>query len=425
MNLSETFRLALGGIGSGKSAVGAVMVASDAFNDPGSVSMVVAPTYNMLQAATLPALMEWIPKEAIVSFNRAEWRMELFNGSVIWFRNASQPDNLRGPNVKKMWIDEGALIKKEAWQILIGRARLPGANVTVTTTPKGKNWLWETFVRDRTADHALVRMPTKENRKHLRPGFIESLGYTGKFAEQELNGAFVNFEGLVYDQFDRERHVFSAKQAQDWLQQGKFVGFVAGVDWGYSHAGAMLVDGVDYDGRTYQIEEHYQRRLFVAPTDVGQDSWLQRAVDIALRYPGIRFYCDPSGAANVEMLADAVLQATGRCDADGNQNSVFKAANAVDTGISEVSSRLALRGDGTYGAYYSEACPNTIAEFESYHYKEGTNGNAGRAIVKEGDDAMDADRYKKMGLRTGVQQVIERYVYTPDQIIEQWGGYYQ
>jgi len=85
-------------------------------------------------------------------YNKTEKTIEFFaDGSdeptaFLQFRTAEDPQSLRGAGLDILWIDESAFIRtKEAWDVI--RPSL-GDNlgiVITTTTPRGKNWVWEEF----------------------------------------------------------------------------------------------------------------------------------------------------------------------------------------------------------------------------------------------------------------------------------------
>ena len=67
----------------------------------------------------------------------------LANGTVISCKSADQYDNLRGPNVDWLWIDEAAFVKEEAWWICQDRLAVTQGRIILTTTTDVRNWVWE------------------------------------------------------------------------------------------------------------------------------------------------------------------------------------------------------------------------------------------------------------------------------------------
>lgn len=185
--------LLLGGVGAGKSYAGAVK-ALLRFTDPQpSLGIVISPTYPMLRDATWrTAIAVWQPLIRKVVENTM--RVELVNGHEVLFRSADEPDRLRGPNASWAWIDEAALCHPDTWPITIGRLRQFGTLGTawLTTTPKGMNWLYETFVTNATDETAVHRAATWAN-PFVDEAFTQSLRsqYSGDFARQELEAEWV------------------------------------------------------------------------------------------------------------------------------------------------------------------------------------------------------------------------------------------
>jgi predicted phage terminase large subunit-like protein len=162
---------------------------------------VVAPTYPMLRDATLRSFADLCQayRPALVErFNRSEMAMRLTNGTTVLFRSSDDPDRLRGPNLGWFWLDEAALMTEETWLIMIGRLREHPGRAWVTSTPRGKNWLYHTFSRDGGRYH-IIRSSTRDN-AFLPAAFVQSLqeSYTSEWLRQEVEGEFVDPAGALF-----------------------------------------------------------------------------------------------------------------------------------------------------------------------------------------------------------------------------------
>lgn len=204
-------RLFVGGLGSGKTYAGVVEVLRQ---PPGSYGMVLAPTYPMLRDATLRTFLE-LAGELVADFHRSEMRVKLTDGKTILFRSAEKPDRLRGPNLGWFWLDEAALMPQEVWLIMLGRLREHPGRAWATTTPRGKNWLYEAFLNP---DHAVIRSSTRQN-IYLPQTFVSTLeqAYTSEWQRQEIEGEFVDPAGAL---FRREwfRVVDTAPEGLWWVR---------------------------------------------------------------------------------------------------------------------------------------------------------------------------------------------------------------
>jgi PBSX family phage terminase large subunit len=359
----DRFTAFIGGIGSGKSWAGAVKALIRSAAEP-SVGLVIAPTYPMLRDATWRSYQE-ICGDAITSYNRSEFTARIGNAEVL-FRSADNPDRLRGPNIDWAHIDEAALCPPDTWNVVIGRLRGHGkaGPCWITSTPKGRNWLYAILPQ-----LTLFRAHTRDN-THLAPEFITSLeaAYTGLFARQELEGEFVGFEGLVYEEFSREVHVQE--------RQGPWAQVILGCDEGYTNPAVILVVGIDSDGRAHVITEFYRRRALQAEV-------IAEAKRLAFESRADYLFVDPSAAGLIADMQFAGLAAN-------------PAPNAVLDGIQVVKAALAVQGDGRPRLTVSPSCANLIAEFESYCWRESKGGLRDEP-TKENDHAMDALRYALVG----------------------------
>jgi PBSX family phage terminase large subunit len=371
-----------GGIGSGKSIAGAVRALSAGLGAIGgqkvqtpNVGMVTAPTYPMLRDSTLRTFRE-IAGEFIAEYQKSENIATLVNGSEVLFRSADEADRLRGPNITYWWGDEAAYYSADVWRVMIGRLRQFGQQgyAWVTTTPKGRNWLYREFVQQQRDDYAIFNVRTAQN-PFLEAAFVDSLqaAYTGDFARQELEGDFVAFEGLIYPEFSRDVHMTTDAG-------GNYPQYIAGVDWGYANPGVILVFGVDGDGRMTLVREEYQRQRRI-------EEWAVLARSLHDTFRIHTFYCDPSEPDFISAFKAAGLNAE-------------QADNEVLPGIQAVKNRLVLQGDGRPRLRLSAGAVNTAVEFEQYAWAENRDG-VRDAPKKVNDHALDALRYACMGMDRG------------------------
>jgi predicted phage terminase large subunit-like protein len=173
---------------------------------PESTGMVVAPTFRMLADSTLATFLDLTRTGGVLrSFNKSDMTAQLVNGTNILFRSADEPDRLRGVNLGWFFLDEGALCAYETWLILLARLRESPGKAWICTTPRGFDWLHETFVKAANSpDYAVVRSSTRDN-TFLPPDFIGRLEqqYTHQWQQQEIEGEFCELEGTLF-----KRHWF-------------------------------------------------------------------------------------------------------------------------------------------------------------------------------------------------------------------------
>jgi PBSX family phage terminase large subunit len=355
------------GIGAGKTVAGIIRAAANAERwNPGETGMILAPTVPALKNVILPELRKW------GFLNEWEYRgpgseepgLHAPNGARILLESADNKrkiERLRGPSIAWFWIDEAAQVPRRAWDILVGRLRTGEyRNGFITTTPKGKNWVYDRFHPnggDYSNDVANVLGVSTRANPHLPEDYREEIveEYDGRFYQQEVEGAFVGFEGLVYPWFNEETHVVSS-QPDRWDR------VVYGVDWGFSNPSVALT--IVYRGdQPVVLDEVYETRL----TD---DDLADEVLALQEEYGEGTVYCDPSEPGSIETFRRKGLDAV---DAD----------NDVTPGIKHVSGL-----EDEFRVH--EAAQNLINEFGMYQYRDGGDSDK---VRKANDHAMDALRY--------------------------------
>lgn len=166
----------------------------------GSTGMIIAPTYRMLSDATLVTFLELTRAGGVLAeFNKSDMACVLVNGTRVLLRSADDPDRLRGVNLGWFFLDEGALCTKETWLILLGRLREAPGKGWVCTTPRGFDWLYETFVQSKSANYEVINSSTREN-IFLPADFVARLEqqYTEQWQRQEIGGEFCELEGTLF-----------------------------------------------------------------------------------------------------------------------------------------------------------------------------------------------------------------------------------
>ncbi len=205
LQASEPMTAMVAGIGSGKTIAGCLKGLMATLGQPAmrapNLGMIVAPTYPMLRDSTLRVWQERCgPWQRY--FGRADMVAKMKNGSEVLFRSADDPDRLRGPSLSWVYIDEAALCDEDVWDICLGRLRQFGVmgRMWLTTTPKGRNWVWDVFEKERREGYRIIKARTADN-PYLSPEYLARLrdAYgAGLWARQELEGEFVMIEGGMF-----------------------------------------------------------------------------------------------------------------------------------------------------------------------------------------------------------------------------------
>jgi len=198
----------VGGVGSGKTAVGAWKARNLAIINAGCLGVVGAPTYAQLRDGTMREFFRWCPDEIIkrkTESTTAGLMVELINGSKILFRSFDKPANLRSLTIGWGWYDEAGFGPEEGFRVLLARIRDKRAKLRqllITTSPNGtRNWLFRKKQETDKKDPlwAWFRASSRDN-PHNPDDYVDALAgnLSARAAQQEIDGEFIGAEGLVY-----------------------------------------------------------------------------------------------------------------------------------------------------------------------------------------------------------------------------------
>lgn len=269
---------------------------------------------------------------------------------------------IRGMTAFGAYINEASLANQEVFDEIKARCSGKGARIIADTNPDHpEHWLLKDYIKSNASgimsNHFRLDDNTFLDARYVRQ--IKETTPSGMFYDRGVEGLWVSGEGVVYPDFDREKHSITAEQ----VRQLRFDRVFAGVDWGWEHWGAIVVIGVT-GKRYYVIEEHAAQHRFI-------DDWILTARDIIARHGDISFYCDPARTEHVAAFQKAGIRA-------------YLANNRVLSGIEAVAT---LMKNDLFRIVYDE-CPRFRDEIYKYIWKK----NSGEPL-KENDDVLCAIRY--------------------------------
>jgi phage terminase large subunit-like protein len=217
-----------GGRGAGKTAAGCINILWNATD--GENIMAVSPTYPIAKETTFKTFLDFAQEENRVIRSREHptpfciFRTFDRGRAEISFKSADNPDSLVGRSVSRLWFDEASLTAQESFERALGCARHRGGmgKIYATFTPRGfRHWTFERFYEliedpDRIGDKSkltffndkaylqrpntkLIHCPSSRN-PFLSEEFVPlmSQSYSNRLQLQELEGMFLEIEGLMF-----------------------------------------------------------------------------------------------------------------------------------------------------------------------------------------------------------------------------------
>ena len=147
-------------------------------------------------------LFRIIPAELIARTNETELVVYFKNGSILQLKGADEPDSLRGAGPLGVVFDEFAKVKIDAWQIVEPILRADGGWAWFVGTPKGKNHLYQFYLRGQEGHKEWKSWLLKASESGIIPSdqLAESrrTSVNQSFYEQEWECAFLEGAGTVF-----------------------------------------------------------------------------------------------------------------------------------------------------------------------------------------------------------------------------------
>lgn len=286
---------------------------------------------------------------------------------------------------------EGTELTEAEWEMLGTRLRnnvMPFQQAIIDCNPDApSHWL-----NQRANKPGLMQRLRSRHHDNpsVTPAYLARLdALTGARKKRLKDGIWAAAEGMVFDNWDPDKHLIDA----DKVLTGMVRWTVVGVDWGYRDPGVMQVWGVLGDNRMVRLVEHYHTAKTIP------EWWVPRGLELKRMYSPRAFVCDPSQPANIEVLRRAGLPA-------------IEAVNDIRIGLDRVHDRLDMQPDGSYGIQFvrdglltldqelaeTKQPKQTIEEFESYVYAKPVKEqrNLKEDPVDFSNHGMDAMRYAVM-----------------------------
>ena len=406
--------LVRGGIFSAKSYGGALKMVFYIRRWPGAPGIVLAPSYPMMERATLPTIRAVLTSAGLDegefwTYNDKRREFEFWNGAVAWLASSEDPERLRGPTVAWWWIDEVLgdspeqqglpLLQRKstaAFINLMGRLRKPGYPLQgwITTSPSGRrHYLHAFFVPkeyERLTGESIELSSgdefrsyeawTKDNpfggqQMHETMMAIYG-GEDNEIAQEQLYGRFVLRQGLVLGNFRPNWHIRPLPDEKPDL-------IVAGVDFGYDpHPFAILVEGYDKERKRRTIREEFSGK-FLSHEQMGR-----KAKELMARHGIAWFFCDSADPQAIAYLRSVGIPALRANKLKGDITDVNTGLGACKAALT---SQIDLDGVAEPGLIIDPSCRRFVQQLEDYTTEDVRPKN-------HDFDLIDSWRYAEMGL---------------------------
>jgi phage terminase large subunit len=376
-NFTTQFGAAVAGVQSGKTFVGSYWSAKKIQEFPDKNGVIVAPTYKILQQATLPKFFQALPGLRKY-YKEQKGQIELPTGGVVFIRSADNPLSIEGITAHWIWLDEGGMTSQLTWTVLRSRVSMTGGQILITTTPYNMGWLYKDFYKpwkDKTdSSLSFYTWRSIDNPAYPKDYFeAERKRLTPQEFARRYCGEFQKMSGLIWDippeQIIAPLDVNTKTEAR-----------IIGVDWGFRNPAAIVVLYLK-DNCWYVVDEWKQ-------AEKTTDEIIQVLNNKIKEHKVYKVYADPAEPDRIEECKRKNIP-------------VYDASKDVSGGISFVQTLIRERR-----LFICNNCTEWLDEASMYHWIETeVDKQPKEEPEKINDHLMDATRYPVYSFTPPTQRI--------------------
>lgn len=323
---------------------------------------------------------------------RADNLVEISKGEIINYfyifggKDERSQDLVQGITAAGVFLDEVALMPQSFVNQALARCSVKGSKYWFNCNPEGPNhWFkieWIDKAKEKNILHLHFTMDDnpsldEDTKERYRKMFV------GVFYQRFILGLWVLAEGIIYHNFDKDKHTIDEKELPN-----NFDFYYVTSDYGITNPQVFLLCGIKYIKgipHLYLINEYYntgtkknkygQEEKIVKTDTLFLEDYKNFIGDLSIR----KTIIDPSATSLINLFKE-------------NNIKVKEADNTVVDGINLVLNWLE---EGRIHIV-AKRCPNIIKEFFSYIWDEKAQERGEDKPVKTNDHALDALRYLLM-----------------------------
>lgn len=388
--------LLTGAAGGGKSNLAAQKLHAYLLTYPGSTGLMMRKTRQSMTNSTVLYYSKAVVKPHNgVSHVSSKHRFVYPNGSILAYGGMAddeQKEQIRSigqdGGVDVVWLEEANRFTEDDFNEVLARLRGRAASwrqVMLTTNPDAPtHWIKQRLI---DGGEAAVYYSAAGDNSHNPDSYRETLQkLTGVAKARLVDGAWVQAEGIVYEEYDAAIHYV------DWFEPPKEWKRIRAIDFGYTNPFVCQWWAIDGDDRMYLYREIYRTQRTVA-----------------------------DHAKLIKELSHGETYAATICDHDAEDRATLMQAgipNApadkrISVGIQHIQERLRIAGDGKARLFVMRNALAerdetlveakrpwcTVQEFSTYVWPKGQDGKPNREVPVDLDNhGMDAMRYAVMAV---------------------------
>jgi phage terminase large subunit len=295
---------------------------------------------------------------------------EHYGGGRILLRNLDDPSKYMSSEFAGIFVDELTRNSEQTFQDLRNRLRYPGIDQVKFMGASNPGGVGHGWVRKFFIDKSAYGDPEKE-----RFFYVHANAYDNKFISVDyihqleslplkkrkayLEGNWDIFEGQVFMEFDREKHVINPIVPRDAYS------LVGGLDWGYSAPAVLLLGAlypIEVDGKKFSRLIIYKE---VDGIEMTPEAWAKKWKETIPEFLRVKIWGDP---AMFNKLQDSSFSIADQFRREGVY--VRKSTNNRLNGITTIHNWLGQAPDGLPFLQITDTCRSLIKTLPEAMYDD-------------------------------------------------------
>lgn len=235
--------------------------------EPGTTVLIIAPNYS-LASVSWQQQLQMIKKHGLETerANAKDKEVVLENGSLLKIASVGNASSALGRSYDLVLFDESAIDDRggDAFNVVLSPTLdKPNSKALFISTPRGQNWAKEfyDFGYEEAMPEWASALATYKDNPRVPMSVIDSArrAMSKAIFAQEFECSFTTREGVIYEDFDFDKHLFNLDDCGiDFTDKDRFDA-VMGIDPGYRDETAVVVAKYDFVNDKFYIVDEYQQ----------------------------------------------------------------------------------------------------------------------------------------------------------------------
>lgn len=239
-----------------------------AINHPKQDCVYITPTYKLAKKIFKEFMDAVEGAPCIKSINKTDLQVDFVNGSICRFGSGENPMSWRGFTLSLLIIDEAAFCQSSLWTVMEPTLRVKGRMAIFISTPNGRNWFWNLFVRHENGleNWHSYSAPSWESPYINKAELDEIKKHSEIQWRVEYNAEFIDDEMAVFRDIDKcivdfDLSTVNEKQVYFGLDLGKKNDYTVciAIDSNHQVLDILRVRQQDWNSILSQIQEFYEK----------------------------------------------------------------------------------------------------------------------------------------------------------------------